>query len=106
MSEFEKTTLNKVVRGANRANYDKELIYGILDEGMICHLSYTLDGTPLVIPTAYGRIDDTIYVHGSIKSRSLNASSSIPNICLCVTLLDGLVLARSAFHHSANYRDF
>ncbi|WP_109830487.1 pyridoxamine 5'-phosphate oxidase family protein [Reichenbachiella versicolor] len=104
MSHFEKTTLNKVIRGAKRATYDKKTVFEILDAGIICHLSYEINGTPFVIPTAYGRVEDTIYVHGSMKSRSLISSLEIPKVCICVTLLDGLVLARSAFHHSANYR--
>lgn len=104
MGVFEKTSLNKVVRGAKRAIYDRDKVFEILDAGVICHLSYEMNGVPFVIPTAYGRVDDVIYVHGSVKSRTLDGSLAMPKVCLCVTLLDGLVLARSAFHHSANYR--
>ncbi len=103
MKTIEKSTIHKVVRGAKRAVYDRETIYAILDAGSICHVSYAMDGQPFVIPTAYGRIDDRLYLHGSVKSKSMLASSR-NKVCVCITLLDGLVLARSAFHHSVNYR--
>lgn len=85
--------------------YDKETIYKILDEGFICHVGFVAEGQPFVIPTGYARVDDTLYLHGSAASRMLKtASSEGVDICVTVTLLDGLVLARSAFHHSMNYR--
>jgi len=94
----------RVVREPHRGVYDREAAYRILDEGFICHVGFVLDGQPFVIPTSYGRREDTLYIHGSAASRMLrNASAGIP-ICVTVTLLDGLVLARSVFNHSMNYR--
>jgi nitroimidazol reductase NimA-like FMN-containing flavoprotein (pyridoxamine 5'-phosphate oxidase superfamily) len=79
-------------------------VHSILDEGFICHVGFAVDGKPFVIPTGYARVDQTIYIHGSAASRMLRTLSSGADVCLTVTLLDGLVLARSAFHHSVNYR--
>ena len=94
----------RVVREPQRAAYDREVINRILDEGFICHVGFTLDGQPFVIPTSYGRNEDVLYIHGSAASRMLrNVSAGIP-MCVTVTLLDGLVLARSIFNHSMNYR--
>ena len=104
MEQFEKTPKNKVVRGAKRATYDKEQVFNILDAGCICHISFVMNGEPFIIPTAYGRDGETIYVHGSVKSRTMKAVEQGIPVCMAVTHLDGLVLARSAFHHSANYR--
>ena len=104
MQNFEKTTRNKVRRLPKRGHYDKKTIYSILDDGFLCHIGFVADGQPFVIPTSYGRDGDKIYVHGSSKSRMLmNAEKGIP-LCLTVTHMDGLVLARSSFHHSMNYR--
>jgi nitroimidazol reductase NimA-like FMN-containing flavoprotein (pyridoxamine 5'-phosphate oxidase superfamily) len=75
-----------------------------LDEGFVCHVGFAVDGQPFVIPTAYGRIGDTLYIHGSAASRTLRACGDGIPVCVTVTLVDGLVLARSAFHHSINYR--
>lgn len=84
--------------------YDRETVYSILDEGFICHIGFVVDGQPFVIPTAYGRKDGNLYVHGSAASRMLrNMKEGLP-VCITVTLLDGLVLARSVFNHSMNYR--
>jgi uncharacterized protein len=94
----------QVKRRAQRGNYDRPVIEQILDEGLICHVGFVVDGQPFVIPTAYGRIDDQIYIHGSPMSRMLRSLQSGIEVCITVTLLDGLVLARSAFHHSMNYR--
>ncbi len=95
---------NKIVRGANRATYDKTDVHSILDSGYICHISFAVDGKPFIIPTAYAREGEVIYIHGSVKSRMIkNLATGVP-MSLCVTHLDGLVLARSAFHHSFNYR--
>lgn len=102
--QFEKIPLNTVKRLPKRGHYDKETIYGILDEHFLCHLSWEADGQPYLIPTAYGRKDDTLYVHGSSKSRMLSALADGRPLCMVVTIMDGLVLARSAFHHSMNYR--
>ncbi|MGW0564836.1 pyridoxamine 5'-phosphate oxidase family protein [Streptomyces sp. NPDC003016] len=94
-------------RSRERASYDRELVHAILDEGYVCHLGFVRDGAPVVLPTLYGRIGDRLYVHGSTGSRPLRmAGRSDPGlaVCLTVTHVDGLVLARSAFHHSINYR--
>jgi len=94
----------RVVREPHRGIYDRATAYKILDEGLVCHIGFAVDGQPFVIPTGYGRADDHLYVHGSAASRMLrNLDQGVP-ICLTVTLLDGLVLARSIFNHSMNYR--
>ena len=87
-----------------RGVYDRAAIEAILDEGIVCHLGFVSDGHPVVIPTLYARAGDVLYVHGSAASRALRRLAGGFDACLTVTLLDGLVLARSAFHHSANYR--
>ncbi len=98
------TPRTRVVREADRGVYDREAIYGILDEGFICHVGFVVDGQPFVIPTSYGRSGDNLYIHGSAASRMLrNLDKGFP-VCITVTLLDGLVLARSIFNHSMNYR--
>jgi uncharacterized protein len=98
------TARTRVVREAQRGVYERAAAYQILDEGFICHVGFTLDGQPFVIPTAYGRSGDNLYIHGSAASRMLrNLDKGVP-MCLTVTLLDGLVLARSIFNHSMNYR--
>lgn len=94
-------------RSAQRASYDKERVHAILDEGYVCHLGFVRDGAPVVLPTLYGRVGERLYVHGSTGSRPLRMTREAdPGIavCLTVTHVDGLVLARSAFHHSINYR--
>ena len=104
MSTIPVTPRTKLGRLPARGSYDRELIHSILDEGFICHVGFVADGQPFVIPTGYGRKDDNIFFHGSTASRMLrNLVSGIP-VCVTVTLVDGLVLARSAFHHSMNYR--
>ncbi|MFF4761004.1 pyridoxamine 5'-phosphate oxidase family protein [Streptomyces sp. NPDC001292] len=94
-------------RSADRASYDRDLVHAILDEGYVCHLGFVRDGAPVVLPTLYARVGDRLYVHGSTGSRPLRmagkADPGLP-VCLTVTHVDGLVLARSAFHHSINYR--
>ncbi len=98
------TARSRVVREPQRAVYDRNAVYEILDAGFICHVGFSIDSQPYVIPTSYGRKDDMLYIHGSAASRMLrNASNGIP-VCVTVTLLDGLVLARSIFNHSMNYR--
>jgi uncharacterized protein len=98
------TARTRVVREADRAVYNRAAVYKILDEGFICHVGFNVDGQPFVIPTSYGRSGDNLYIHGSAASRMLrNLDSGIP-VCVTVTLLDGLVLARSIFNHSMNYR--
>jgi nitroimidazol reductase NimA-like FMN-containing flavoprotein (pyridoxamine 5'-phosphate oxidase superfamily) len=98
------TARTRVVREPQRAVYDRDVIYQILDEGFICHVGFAIEGQPYVIPTSYARKNDLLYVHGSAASRMLrHASTGIP-VCVTVTLLEGLVLARSIFNHSMNYR--
>jgi uncharacterized protein len=105
MSEaFTPTERTRVVREAQRGVYDRETIYKILDEGMVCHVGFSVDGQPFVIPTLYARVDDAIYFHGSAASRMLRNLSEGANVCVTVTLTDGIVLARSVFNHSMNYR--
>src|SRR6202007_3338110 len=94
----------RVVREPDRGVYERETAYQILDQGFICHIGFVVDGQPFVIPTAYGRAGDNLYVHGSAASRMLRRLDEGIPICLTVTLLDGLVLARSVFNHSMNYR--
>jgi nitroimidazol reductase NimA-like FMN-containing flavoprotein (pyridoxamine 5'-phosphate oxidase superfamily) len=97
----ERTTLKRLPK---RGVYDREIVYGILDEGFVCHVGFAVDGQPFVIPTGYARVDDQLYIHGSQVSRMLRTLSEGIAVCVTVTLVDGLVLARSAFHHSINYR--
>jgi nitroimidazol reductase NimA-like FMN-containing flavoprotein (pyridoxamine 5'-phosphate oxidase superfamily) len=87
-----------------RGSHEREVIDRILDEGFICHVGFVVDGQPFVIPTGYARIEDNLIVHGSQASRMLRALGQGIDVCVTVTLIDGLVLARSAFHHSMNYR--
>jgi nitroimidazol reductase NimA-like FMN-containing flavoprotein (pyridoxamine 5'-phosphate oxidase superfamily) len=94
----------RVVREPQRAVYDRSEAYKILDEGFICHVGFTIDGQPYVIPTSYGRDQDVLYLHGSAASRMLRHAGTGVQVCVTVTLLDGLVLARSIFNHSMNYR--
>ena len=93
-----------VRRLPERAAYDRETIHAILDEGLVCHVGFAAAEQPFVIPCVYGRIDERLYLHGSSGSRMLRALSDGAAVCVTVTLIDGLVLARSAFHHSVNYR--
>ena len=99
--QTERTTLKRLPK---RGVYDRELVYSILDEGFICHVSFAVAGQPFVIPTGYARIADQLYIHGSQVSRMLRTLAQGIDVCIAVTLVDGLVLARSAFHHSMNYR--
>jgi len=94
----------RLVREADRAVYDRAAAYKILDEGFICHVGFVVDGQPFVIPTGYGRVGDNLYIHGSAASRMLRRVDEGVPVCVTVTLLDGLVLARSIFNHSMNYR--
>ena len=94
----------RLVREADRAVYDRAATYRILDEGFICHVGFVADGQPFVIPTGYGRVGDNLYIHGSAASRMLRRVNEGIAVCVTVTLLDGLVLARSIFNHSMNYR--
>ena len=98
------TARTRVVREADRAVYDRETVYRILDEGFLCHAGFVVDGQPFVIPTSYGRKDATLFIHGSAASRMLRQFKEGVPVCITVTLLEGLVLARSIFNHSMNYR--
>jgi hypothetical protein len=104
MTDFAPTERTQVRRLPKRALYEREAVYRILDEGLICHIGFMAEGKPVVIPTGYGRRGDTLYVHGSSASRMFRAMGEGADVCVTVTLVDGLVLARSAFHHSMNYR--
>ena len=98
------TPRTRVVREPQRAVYDRDAVNRILDEGFLCHVGFVVDGQPLVIPTSYGRDGSVLYIHGSAASRMLRNLDQGIAVCVTVTLLDGLVLARSVFNHSMNYR--
>ena len=104
MGSFEKTTVNKVKRIPKRGHYDKKTIYPIVDEALICHVGIIHENRPIVIPTIHARIGDELLLHGASTSRLMNNTGSGNEICVTITHLDGLVLARSAFNHSMNYR--
>ena len=105
MSEtFSLTERTRVVREPHRGSFDRDAIYKILDEGFVCHVGFTAEGQPYVIPTMFARVGDAIYFHGSAASRMLRGLSGGLAVCVTVTLIDGLVLARSVFNHSMNYR--
>ncbi len=101
---YEPTERTTVKRLPARGSYDRTVVHQILDEGLICHLGFIVNGQPFVIPTIYVRVGETIYVHGSPASRMLRTLEQGVPACVTVTHVDGLVLARSAFHHSMNYR--
>ncbi len=98
------TSRTKLFRRPERGSHDRDSVYAILDEALVCHIGFVADGQPYVLPTTHARIDDRLYVHGSIASRMLRTLKGGVPACVTVTLIDGLVLARSAFHHSMNYR--
>ena len=104
MSTFTPTERTQVKRLPKRGAYDRETVFRILDEAFVCHVGFVADGQPYVIPTNFGRSGETLYLHGSAASRMLRTLSEGVPVCVTVTLTDGLVLARSAFHHSVNYR--
>lgn len=104
MDQFTRTPRTRVKRLADRGKYDRETVFAVLDEGLVCHVGFTVDGQPFVIPTLFARVGDLLYVHGSAASRMLRTLSGGVQMCVTVTLVDGLVLARAAFHHSMNYR--
>ena len=104
MTEIAVTERTRVRRLAKRASYDVATIHSILDEALICHVGFSVEGKPVVIPTIHWRDGDRLYVHGSAASHMLRNLKDGVEACVTVTLLDGLVLARSAFHHSMNYR--
>jgi len=99
------TARTTVRRHAERARYDTETVHAILDEALVCHIGFAIDGRPWVFPTTFARIDDRLYIHGAAGNFGLKTlAGSGAEACVTVTLLDGLVLAKSAFHHSMNYR--
>ncbi len=104
MTTFKQTNRTTLKRLPKRGSYDQKLVYQILDEGFICHVGFVAEDHPIVIPTGYARRNETLYIHGSQASRMLRTLSGGVDVCVTVTLIDGLVLARSAFHHSLNYR--
>jgi hypothetical protein len=104
MPDLAKTRLSTVKRLAARGRYDRDTVYAILDAGLVAHVGHVVDGRPVVIPTAFWREGDHVYWHGSSKSRMLRALEEGAPACVEVTLVDGLVVARSAFHKSINYR--
>jgi nitroimidazol reductase NimA-like FMN-containing flavoprotein (pyridoxamine 5'-phosphate oxidase superfamily) len=98
------TPRTQVRRLSARGSYDRELVHGILDEALVCHVGFVQDAQPFVLPMAFARVGERVYLHGAVANRMLGVLASQAPICITVTLLDGLVLARSAFHHSMNYR--
>ncbi len=103
-TSFTKTPRTRLKRNPGRGVYDRETVFDILDAGFMCHVAYTIDGAPLVTPTAYWREGETVYWHGAAAATSLKAQASGIPVCFSVAHLDGLVMARSAFHHSVNFR--
>ena len=104
MNQLPPTPRTTLKRLPKRGSHERETINRILDEGFICHVGFALEGQPFVIPTGYARADDQLIIHGSQASRMLRALKTGIDVCVTVTIIDGLVLARSAFHHSMNYR--
>lgn len=104
MTQFTPTARTRVKRLPDRGKYDRETVFAILDEALVCHVGFVADGQPYVIPTLFARVGEQIYIHGSAASRMLRTLSGGVQMCVTVTLIDGLVLARAAFHHSMNYR--
>ena len=104
MTALSPTPRTRVRRLPRRASYDRNVIHAILDEALVCHVGFVDEGQPFVLPTTYARLDDAVYLHGSAASRLLRGLGEGIPVCVTVTLLDGLVFARSAFHHSMNYR--
>ncbi|HEX7313786.1 MAG TPA: pyridoxamine 5'-phosphate oxidase family protein [Pyrinomonadaceae bacterium] len=102
--DFPTTARTTLKRLPKRGSFERETVNAILDEGFVCHVGFVVDGQPFVIPTAYGRKGDVLYIHGARASRMQKALAAGADVCVTVTLVDGLVLARSAFHHSINYR--
>jgi nitroimidazol reductase NimA-like FMN-containing flavoprotein (pyridoxamine 5'-phosphate oxidase superfamily) len=104
VEDFSPTARTTLRRLPKRGSFEREAVYRILDEGFVCHVGFVAGGQPFVIPTAYGRKGDVLYIHGARASRMQKALAAGADACVTVTLVDGLVLARSAFHHSINYR--
>lgn len=104
MDKFTPTPNTTLKRLPDRGEFDRQTVYKILDDAFLCHVGFAVEGQPFVIPTSFGRIGDKLFIHGSAASRMLRSLSGGIPVCVTVTLIDGLVLARSAFHHSINYR--
>jgi nitroimidazol reductase NimA-like FMN-containing flavoprotein (pyridoxamine 5'-phosphate oxidase superfamily) len=104
MTQFEQTPRNTIRRLPERGNYERETVYAILDEALICHVGFAIEGKPFVIPMAFGRDGDRLFLHGSVASRLQRNLAGGVEVAVEATILDGLVLARSVFHHSMNYR--
>jgi nitroimidazol reductase NimA-like FMN-containing flavoprotein (pyridoxamine 5'-phosphate oxidase superfamily) len=104
LTTFIPTKRTELKRLPKRGEFDRAAVFQILNEAFICHVGFVADGKPVVIPTSYARIGDDLYIHGSAASRMLRSLEQGIDVCVTVTLIDGLVLARSAFHHSINYR--
>jgi uncharacterized protein len=101
---YEQTPRTRVFRKPGRGSYDRELVHSILDEALVCHLGFVQDGQPFVIPTIHAREGERLFLHGAVGNRTLRALADGGSCCVTVTLVDGLVLARAALHHSLNYR--
>lgn len=104
MTDSTPTQRTRLRRLPDRGKYDAETVHAILDEGLVCHVGFVIEGQPFVIPTLYARVGGELYIHGSAASRMLRTLSDSVQVCVTVTLVDGLVLARSIFNHSMNYR--
>lgn len=104
MKQYPQSSRNTLRRSAQRGHYDRETIYPILDAGFLCHVGFTIGEQPYVLPNAYGREGDVLYLHGAIGNRMLKQLETGIPVCVTVTHTDGIVLARSVFHHSFNYR--
>ena len=104
MDSFTPTARSRVKRGRDRAHYDRETIYAILDAGLFCHIAYCVDGQPYLIPSSYGREDDRLYLHGALANRTLKHLAQGAPAAIGVALVDGLIFARSQAYHSMNYR--
>ncbi len=102
--DLRQTERSRARRKADRARYDWDTVAAILDEGLVCHVGFAVDGRPWVVPTAYARVDRALYLHGAAANFALRSMAAGAEACVTVTLVDGLVLARSAFRHSMNYR--
>jgi nitroimidazol reductase NimA-like FMN-containing flavoprotein (pyridoxamine 5'-phosphate oxidase superfamily) len=102
--ELERTSRTKIKRHRERGNYDRAVVNAILDEALVSHVGFVDDGQPYVIPMLHARAGDTLYLHGSTQSRAMHTLTGGADVCVTTTLLDGLVLARSVYHHSMNYR--
>jgi hypothetical protein len=104
VAEYEQTKRTRVYRKPGRGSYDRDLVHSILDEALVCHVGFVQDGQPYVIPTIHARDGETLYLHGANANRTLKALADGARCCVTATLVDGLVLARAALHHSLNYR--